>query len=204
MPNTDPIASVAEYRKVFPATSSEMAEEELLLEQLKLGTRYLERITNRVYWQDAAATDRIYLVEATDSVLPCDEMAAAPVSVSIDAGNDGTYEEVVTGALPARDGDLNAGSGPAPRAYNELILTAGSSRGTWSAGERVKVNALHGAPAVHDDAKQVVIQLVGIWRMQSPRATGTLDEFGRAVEMSGLGRDIVTNAVRALRRRAVR
>lgn len=202
MPNTDPYALVADYAAVFPREEAEDDDE--LLEQLKLATRYLERECGRVWWLDDAATARVYVVRHTSAVLPVDEFGAVPTEVAIDADLDGVYEEVVAGAdySCARDGDLNAASGPDPKAYNEIHLLPWGDRTQFVEGERVRVTVKHGAPAIPADVRGAAIQLAAIWRLESPRSTGTVDEFGQAMTMSSEAGSIVARVVTRLRPRA--
>lgn len=185
---TDPYATASDYDQVFPYGGTDTVE---LARQLITVSRYIDRETGRFFALDASAVARIYIPRESSDTIWTDDIAVSPTSLKIDTDDDGSFadETVITGfeLLP-----LNAARGPEVWPWHGIRLRSFASPHTvFPAGQRVEVTAQWGWLTVPEAIRQATIQLTAILRLQSPRATSSIDEVGRVVSMSPEGRGIV-------------
>lgn len=185
---TDPYAQVSDYSAVFPIAPNDDVE---LLRQLTVVSRYIDHETGRFFTKDAAAVARIYIPREASDTLWTEDIAVSPTSLKIDTDDDGSFadETAITGfeLLP-----LNAARGPEVQPWHGIRLRSFASPYTvFPANTRVEVTAQWGWLAVPEAIRQATIQLTAILRLQSPRATNSIDEMGRVIGMSSEGRGIV-------------
>lgn len=194
---TDPYAVETDYFAVFPdATHDDEAE---LLEQLTAISRYIESpaVCGQFFTKDTAAVVRIFRPEHTSAELWLGtDLAVAPTQIRLDTAADGTYATTLAAAYWEL-WPLNAADGPEARPWRRIDLVSWGTYTSWAAGQRVEVTAQWGWPAVPAAIRQACIHLTAILRLQSPRATSSVDEIGRVVGMSAEGRGIVESLLRA-------
>lgn len=174
-------ATAAQYRSAVGKTDT--AQDADILRDLLAISRYLDYRLGRSFGRDAAATARVYLPRVSGSTLTVDDLAEPPTAVAVDEAGQGTYAR----ALAASDYELlplNAQFEPEPRPWYALRLVPWGSFGSFTAGQRVRVTAVFGWPAVPPAVERATIQLTAILRLETPRATRRIPELGDAVETS--------------------
>lgn len=174
-------ATPVEYR--HQTDKSDSGDDLTLARDLEAVSRYLDRELHRPngFYQEAG--DRIYRL-----AMPCRELLVDDVvsvsAIAIDSARDGSYATAVTGY------DLepfNASSGSEPRPYYVIERMDAY----WPAGQRIKVTGVWGWPAVPAAIKDVTIELTAIWRDESARATGRLNEVDQLVPLSPIAQGLV-------------
>jgi len=185
---TDAYATAAEYRAAIGKTDTGADDE--ILSDLTAISRYLEHHLGRFFTKDAADVERIYLPPVTSDVLWVDDLSGDPTSIELDTAGDNTYADT----LAATDYELlplNADKGPEPRPFTRLRLTAWGDYSQFRAGQRVKITAQFGWPAVPEAVKRATIQLTPFWRLETPRSTMRIPELGETIEASPQVRSII-------------
>lgn len=187
---SDAYVSVPEYRGAIG--NEDPAGDLVLAWHLEACTRLYERETGQFFGRDAAAVTRVYEGNGT-SCLKVDNIAdTTGMTVKIDFDRDGSFAD--EDALAATDYEvmpLNAARGPEPKPWYEVHLTRWGTYLTWPAGYRVQVSAIWGWPAVPKAVKADVIELCAIWRKESPRATGRMNELEQVVSSSPMAMSLV-------------
>lgn len=194
---SDPYATVDDYFAVFPDASHD--DETELLSQLTAISRYIESpaVCGQFFTKDATAVVRIFRPDHSGPELWLGtNLAVNPTQIRLDTGADGTYATTLA-STNWELWPLNAADGPEPRPWRRIDLVSWGTRTSWTAGQRVEVTAQWGWPAVPVVIRQACIHLTAILRLQSPRATSSVDEIGRVVGMSAEGRGIVESLLRA-------
>lgn len=114
------------------------------------------------------------------------------MEIFVDDNRDGSYStELITSdyiLLPR-----NALVGPEPRPYDTLVRSNGSN---WVPGANLKINAIWGWPAVPKAIERACIHITAILRIESPRATSSVDVMDRAVGASKECQDIIHNLLK--------
>ena len=171
------------YRARFSGTSETWpsdAQDDSIDEDLIAVSRWVDRHCRRTFAKEASAVARVFVAQANGPLIRVGDMAAAPTTVKIDTDNDGDFtdETAVTGfeAFP-----LDAAYGPEAKPYRSVNLPNWASITSFIEGQRVQVTAQWGWPAVPDAVKIATIELTGILRLQSPRATNRYQEDIAAV-----------------------
>ena len=188
-------ATAEEYRERFSGTSESWPsddQDDSIDDDLEAMARWIDNYCNQTFAKEATAVARVYIARMSGSLLRVDGMAAAPTSVKIDTDNDGLFtdEDAITGfeAFP-----LDATYGPEAKSYRAVHLPSWASMTTFSEGQRVQVTAQWGCPAVPLAVKTASIELTGILRLQSPRATNRYQEdIAAVIGASSEARSIVT------------
>ena len=191
---TDPLAFVADYEAAFGSGVDNVEE---LGRQLSAVSRWIEWRCGQQFARDAAAVARVFVGDGTPRLWLETNLGATPTAVAIDVNNDGSYAgAVAAGSL--EPWPLNAAIGPEARPWRALDLRPWATDYTsWPAGLRVRVTAVWGWPAVPEAVRQACVQLTAILRIESPRATSTVDELGRAIGMSSAASRIVDSLLEA-------
>ncbi len=144
----------------------------------------------RFFNRDENAVARIYIPEDSGPTLWVDDISITPTSVRVDSDRDGQYSTTLATTdyelLP-----LNADKGPEPRPYNRIRLTPWGDYSEFTEGIRVEVTARYGWLSVPDAIQRAAIQLTGILRLETPRATRRIAELGDIMEASGDAMSIV-------------
>ena len=182
---TDPLAQVSDYAAVFPGAHNDDVE---LLRQLTAVSRYIEFQCGQCFTKDAAAVARVFMGDGTNQLWLDENLAVSPTSVKFDSSQDGTYATTVT---TFELWPYNAARGPEVKPWRRIDLPSWGSYTSFPAGQRVQVTAQWGWATVPEAVRQATVQLTAILRLESPRATSSIDELGRVVGMSPLGRGII-------------
>jgi hypothetical protein len=174
---SDPYATVAQYRAMIG--KADVGADAEILSDLTAISRYLEGRLGRFFNVDTVAVARTYALPNTTSVLTIDDLAAAPTSIKI-ASATGSFASAT--AFASTDYELlplNALLQPEPWPYTAINLPSWSTQGgSFARDARVQVTGRFGWPAVPAAIRSATIQLCGILRMESPRATMRIDELG--------------------------
>lgn len=183
---TDPLAQVSDYYSVFPNSGSDNETE--LLSQLTAVSRYIEHECGQQFTKDAAAVARVFMGDGSNQLWLGENLAATPTLVKIDQDNDGTYETTVS---TIELWPYNAAQGATASPWRRIDLPPWGTYTSWPKGSRIQVTAQWGWPAVPAAVRQACIHLTAILRIESPRATSSIDEMGRVIGMSQQARTIV-------------
>jgi hypothetical protein len=189
---SDPYATNTQY-KAFVAKSSGDNDSEIDAQLLAI-SRVLERdaFGGRYFTKDASATIRRYypLVDNQRTLFVEDIASTSGLIVKVDDNRDGIAEVTLTLTTDYELRPLNAATGPEPEPYTAIYLPPRSSRSFW--WNLIEVTAIHGWPAVPQAVVQATCQLVGILRLDSPRATNRINEgMDAVIGTSREARDIV-------------
>lgn len=184
-------------------------------------SRYLDRKLNRFFTRDDNVVSRIYYptgyyagnpeaenpwigVRGSRELTVDDISTTTGLVVKIDESRDGSF--VGDTALATTDYELrpmNADKGPEPKPWNIIALPAWSTKIAWAAGCPVQVTARFGWPTVPEAIAQSACQLVGIYRLDSPRATSQINAgFDAVLGTSRQAQDIVERLMAVYARRA--
>lgn len=192
---SDPLASVADYAQVYPNANSDNQTE--LLSQLTAVSRYIEFMCGQQFTKDAAAVARVYRPTRASSQLWLGEnLSTTPTLLQLDTDGDGTYATTISSS----DYELwptNAALGAEAKPYRRIDLAEWGTYTSFTASQRVKVTAVWGWASVPVAVRQACIQLTAILRIESPRATSSIDELGRVIGMSPQARGIVDDLLSA-------
>lgn len=212
----DPYALPAEYRNVIQKTGGE--DDVQLLADLTAISRLIDYKLNRCFNHDddEDGVARVYYPRTRPSgsrpvgwaesenpwrwggaarELEIDDLSAAPISITIDEQRTGSF----VGLTPLAVTDyelrpLNAAVGPEARPYTSIYIPEWSTQsGGFPAQARVEIVGVWGWPAVPEAIKAATIQLTGILRIETPRASRSIDELNRVVSMSQIGTNIIND-----------
>lgn len=210
----DSYASTEEYRA--RQRRSDNAADIEIADDLLAVSRYIDRITGYTatgFNADVADDTRYYTVPARNrdqDVLWVDPLSAAPTSVTVDSDNDGEFTDETALALTQPSGDLlylpmNRGSGPEARPITGFRMTRWNTGDfdLWPTGHLVQVIGKFGWPAVPAAVKAATIELTGIWRIESPRATEQVTELDTVTRTSNEAQRIVRGLIATFRRAGV-
>lgn len=195
----DAYATAAQYKAQTGKTSA--ADDTTLERQLLAVSRMVDRKLGRAagsFNKDASAVVRLFRPATTRGVLDVDEFVSI-TSVELDTGYDGLYSTLLAGTayelLP-----WNAADGPEANPYTQIGLYPWGSRTSWAEGERVKVTAVWGWPAVPAGIITATIELTAILRIESGRATSAINEMDQVISMSRVGQSIIAELLDTYRR----
>ena len=188
---TDAYATSEEYRRVYKGSTSD--DDPVLDSDLLAVSRHLDHRLGRFFTKDEADIARIYVPSSgCGNTLWIDDLSASPTSIKIDDGDDGSFSGDT--ALASSDYELNplnASKGPEPRPYTHIVLTSWGTKGEWPEGQRVEITGKWGWPSVPEAIKRATIELTGILRVESARATSRVDEIGTVIGMSSAAQNII-------------
>jgi hypothetical protein len=184
---------------------SDNVDDTLLEGMVEAASRSIDRIANRRFYQDAAASARKYRVSSPIILYTDDISTTSSLVVKTDDDGDGTFETTLTLNTdyimdPLTALDLG-------RPYTQVTVVSNTVTfpifpGLFQNGLRpgVEVTARWGWPSVPDDINQACLILTAdlYKRKDSPGGILGLGDLG-AIRMSPLGRD-VTAMVRAYRK----
>jgi|SRR5690554_699755 len=173
MPVANSYATAEEYRNSIEMTDT--GKDTDIIRDLEAVSRHIDSRMSRFFIKDTEPVTRTYVVPATSTSLWVDDIAEIE-SIEVDGAVIEDYE-----LWP-----YNADKGPEPRPYMKIISPTGFCR-----GQRVKVTAKFGWPAVPAAIKSATIQLTAILRLESPRATRRIEELGSTIEASPDAQSII-------------
>lgn len=217
----DAYATAADYRAVV--SKSDTGEDAEILSDLKAISRYIDLRTGRFFGKDAAVVARVYTVPDGRGApwvdpfyrtpwntpiggvpLEVDDIASVTgLLIRADTNQDGTFPGPDWAATDYVLEPANAALGPEPMPYTRVLLPSWSTQSGLSGGQRVRITAVWGWPAVPDAIVRATCHLTGILRLESPRATSRVNELGEQMSTSKQAQDIVQSLVRVYRRSAV-
>lgn len=195
---TDAYATAAEYRdRIQKGTSAQDAN---ILLDLKAVSRYIESITGRFFNKDASALARVVNPVANGKLLDlgADIASLTGLSVVVDQNAVGSFSGLTAlDAAAYQVYPLNAALGPEPKPYTQLYIPSWSTAYLWSTSAPIQVTAIWGWPAVPEAIKRACIDLTGILRLETPRASRTMNvSMNEVVSTSRIAQDIVGELVR--------
>ena len=168
---TDAYASAATYRAMLD--KSDTAEDAEILSDLTAVSRYMERKLGRFFTTDAANVERVYQTTQYSNQpksLFIDDLVSVN-HIKVDTDDDGSFAD--EDAWASTDYELlprNAADGPEPGPYMELFIPSWSTKDSWG-HHRVEVKGKFGWPSVPSAIERACVQLTGILRLETPRAT---------------------------------
>lgn len=210
---SDAYASVDDYR-VRMQRSDNGADTQIARDMLAV-SRYIDRITGYTrtgFSKDASDVTRVLTVphgNRNSRRLEIDPLSAAPTSVTIDTDFDGDFSDETALSLTQFTGDIlyeprDYASGPEPRPITALVLTSWNSAVThWTGGALVQIVGKFGWPEVPEMIRSACIELTGILRLESARATEQISEVGDVTRMSGDAQKIIHGLTRTYRKASV-
>jgi hypothetical protein len=188
----DSYATAAEYRTQTGKTGT--ASDALVLSQLKAVSRYLDRALVRPlgFNKDGTAAVRVYVM-GRGHILDIDDHVSVS-SVEIGDKWSGDYQTALATtayALLPR----NAALGPESRPYRQIeFLTTNPGFDSL-----VRVTGIGGWNAVPDAIKIATIELAAIFRIESARATSSINEMQQLVSTSKEAKGILAGITSAYR-----
>ena len=162
-----PYATAQQYRTVIGKTDS--GSDTQITADLTAISEMLNGRMGRFFGKDDQPVTRIYVPVVTGQSLYVDDL----VSVN----------EIKIGDVVIDEYDLlpfNAAIEPEPAPYTLIRL----AHTVFPAGRKVSVTGIFGWPAVPKAVMAATIQLTGILRIETPRATRRISELGDLVETS--------------------
>ena len=200
---TNGYTTLAAMKTFLSITDS--ADDTILESFIESASRSIDRIANRRFYADAAASARKYRAYNDLFVYVDDISSTTGLVVKIDDDGDGTFETTLTINTDFLVEPLTAASKDRPFTQLTMVNTTFTwpiFPGLFSNGLRpgVQVTAKYGWPAVPDDIETATQILTAdlYKRKDSPGGILGLGDLG-AVRMSALGRD-VTAMVRAYKK----
>ncbi len=200
---TNGYTTLAAMKTFLSITDS--ADDTILESFIESASRSIDRIANRRFYADAAASARKYRAYNDLFVYVDDISSTTGLVVKIDDDGDGTFETTLTINTDFLVEPLTAASKDRPFTQLTMVNTTFTwpiFPGLFSNGLRpgVQVTAKYGWPAVPDDIETATQILTAdlYKRKDSPGGILGLGDLG-AIRMSALGRD-VTAMVRAYKK----
>jgi hypothetical protein len=201
---TDAYATAATYRGLI--SKSDTAEDAEILTDLTAISRYIERRLGRWFTVDASAVARVYettLLSNQPKSLFIDDLVTL-TSIKVDEDDDGSFAD--ESAWASTDYELlprNAADGPEPGPYTQIHIPRWSSKNLWG-DHRVEITATFGWPSVPSAIEQACVQLTGILRLETPRATRSVNVGAETVlETSRQAQEIVTALLQVYAKRGL-
>ena len=180
---TDAYATAAEYRSEIHRSDS--ADDTEILLDLAAVSRYLERMTGRIFTKDAGDVTRVFIIgdglvaepikAITRFSIP--DLSADPTTIKIDEDDDGVFTDET--ALAATDyilGPENNDVGPETFPFTWIELTRWGDKNSWPYKHRVEIVGKWGFPSIPSAIKQACIHITGILRLETPRASGRIED----------------------------
>lgn len=195
---TDAYGTPQGYRAVTGKTDT--ADDALIDRHLVAASRVFERETGQFFGRDAEAVARIFVArdsrcldltyEGNCPGIATNESPSVPV-IKVDSDGDGSFSD--ESAWSAGDYELwplQAAQGPEPRPWDRIVIPRWSNK-SFPVGNRVQVTAVFGWPAVPAAVESDIYEIVGIWRGENPRATGTMNELDTVIAASPMAMSLV-------------
>lgn len=201
---TDAYATAATYRALID--KSDTAEDAEILTDLTAVSRYIERKVGRFFTTDASNVERIYQTtpySADPKCLFVDDLVSIN-TLKVDTDDDGSFSDEDAWATTDYElRPLNASDGPEPAPYTEIYIPVWSTKNLWG-NHRVAVTGKFGWPAVPDAIERATVHLTGILRLETPRATTSVNiGMERVEETSRQAQDILTQLIQMYAKRSL-
>lgn len=170
---TDAYATVEEYMTAGGSPMLSTENNAAITRDLLAVSRFLDR---QLGWEagfqkDSTGVERTYVARG------CRVDVANFVSISaLEVDGVVTTDYV---KLPR-----NAAVGPEPQPYRQV-------EGSWGWGAELDITAIWGWPAVPSAIKTATIELTRIWRIESPRASSSIQEVNVFVGMSSVAKNLL-------------
>ena len=189
----DAYATAALYRAETGASGA--GSDTAILRDLTAVSRFLDRACDRPagFNKDASAVERLFIPRRTTRSLLVNDLVSVS-AITIDEGMDNAYSRT----LASTDYELrplNAADGPQANPYTEVYATEWGVLAAWSGGVRVKISAVWGWPAVPEAIQAACIHLTAVLRLESPRATSSMNEMQQVVSTSRAAQNILGEIV---------
>lgn len=190
---SDAYATAAEYRARIVKIDN--ADDSTILEDLKAGSRLVDHHTGQPFGfnKDASPTTRVvYPTVAGRSLIVPPIASSAGIVIKVDTNLTGSFSGYT--AIPDADYQLRPlDAALVSRPYTELYIPSWASSATylWAKDVPVQITATFGWPSVPEAIKRATIELTAIVRLESPRGTNRIDDFGQVLSVSRRARDIV-------------
>jgi hypothetical protein len=209
---SDAYASAAEYRTRTEKTDT--GDDAVVLLDLKAVSRIIDRrlgLSRSGFNVDAGNVTRIFKPDplaADPTILKIPPLSAAPVSITIDTDQDGSFSDESALNITQLTGDVmlmptDTLDGPEAQPYTELHTTPwGAYSAGWPVGLWVQVVGRWGWPAVPEAIKMAAINLTAIARLETPRATSQISDIGTVVGVSTAAQTIIDDLFRVYRSKA--
>jgi hypothetical protein len=166
----------------------------------------MERRLGRFFTTDADNVNRVYqAVQYSNQPksLFIDDLVTVD-HIKVDTDDDGSFGD--ESAWATTDYELrprNAADGPEAGPYTEVFIPPWSSKDLWGQ-HRVEIGGKFGWPAVPSAIEQACVQLTGILRLETPRATRTVNVGAETVlETSRQAQEIVTALMQMYAKRSL-
>ncbi len=193
---SDPYANVLQYRS--QVDKSDAGSDADVEQDLLAVSRWLDKKLRRFFTVDTVDATRVYRPGCYARTLQIDDLAAAPVSITVDLLNVGSFVGLTP--LAATDYELwplNATLGPEPQPYTAIYIPSYNlTLGGFTIDQRVEIVGRWGWPAVPMALQRGTIELTAIWRLESPRSTNRVTELGDTFSTSRIAQSLVMDLVK--------
>lgn len=189
-------AYVPEYRAAKDKTTS---DDDLVIErQLKAISRYIDmKLSPLFFWKDDEVSTRTY--QKYDQIAPFYSTTGLVVKASTGSAINWASVTALTLDTDFELLPINALSGPEPQFFTGInLLSWGMTPvGTWQPkyyvpdDYRYRITALHGSSSVPDAIVEATIELTAILRLESPRATNSINELNQVLSTSRVAQGII-------------
>jgi hypothetical protein len=198
---TDAYTDAATYRNRTGKTDT--AQDAAILLGLTAISRAIDLRCERFFTQDASVVARVYTPSVyTDTLIVDDIAATAGLLIKVDSDRDGLFSDET--AWASTDYELrprNADKGSEPKPWTQIVIPPWSSKGSFMPGYPVEVTAKFGWPAIPQAIVEATIQIAGILRIESPRATTRIAEsINKDIGESKEAKSIIEELVEAYAR----
>ena len=131
-------------------------------------------------------------------------LSAAPTTVTIDSDNDGSFADETALSLTEFTGDviyhpLGGLLGQSEPITGIEMTGNGTQYRSWPRNLMVQIIGKHGWPAIPDPIKAAVIQLTGILRLETARATNQITNVDTTIAASPPAQRIINDLMNAYR-----
>jgi hypothetical protein len=199
---TNGYATLAEFQAYTGMSTLTSAETTSIEKGIEAASRSIDRIANRRFYQDAAASARLYRPSDFYKLIVDDISTTSSLVVSLDATGQGSYTENLT---INTDYILDPVNAPSKGRPFTMVTLVGPTTWPYPTNYRptVQVSARWGWPSIPDDIVEATLILSADYMKRASSVGGVvgLSELG-AIRMSPLGRDIAA-IVRAYRRETI-
>lgn len=194
---SDAYVTAAQYRARVEKTDT--GDDTVIDEDLKAASRLVDHHAGQPFGfnKDAAPTTRVvWPTVAGRSLVVPPIAAAAGVVLKVDTNLLGSFTSYT--AIPSTDYQLlPRDAALVARPYTEIYIPAWATSATylWAKDVPVQVTATFGWPSVPEAIKRATVELCGIVRLEVPRGTNRIDDFGQVLSVSRRARDIIDELV---------
>jgi hypothetical protein len=201
---SDAYASAATYRAMLSKTDT--ADDSEILSDLTAVSRFMERKLGRFFTTDADNVNRVYqatLYTNQPKSLFTDDLVSVD-HIKVDTDDDGSFGDET--AWASTDYELlprNAADGPEAGPYTEVFIPSWSTQNLWGQ-HRVEIGGKFGWPSVPSAIERACVQLTGILRLETPRATRSVNiGTETTLETSRQAQEIVSHLMNVYAKRSL-